>query len=132
MTATVRPQPVVDLVKEAADLATRVSAFIKGIGAVLVLVGLVTDVDVTRWAEIAGLVIVAVGELGSYIYTRVQLLRAARAAAAKVTPLSSPQDNRGVHLIPADEAVAIAEVLAEAPPAVVDEPGRHAAREKTA
>lgn len=122
MTDTARPQPVVDLVGEAAELATRVSASIKGIGAVLVLVGIASDASVTRWAEVAGVVVVGLGELATYVYTRVQLAKAARAAAAKVTPLSDPKDDRGINLIPADEAVKIAEVLA-------DDPGRHAAPE---
>lgn len=113
MTST-RPQPVVNLVGEAAELATRVSAFAKGIGAVLVLIGITSDADVTKWAEVAGLVVVTAGELVSYIYTRVRLYRAAREAAAQVTPLSAPQDHRGVELVPVDQVV-------------VDEPGKHAA-----
>lgn len=112
MTDRSRPQPVVDLVGEAAELATRVSAFAKGIGAVLVLVGISTDDQVSAWATVAGLVVVTGGELASYIYTRVQLARAAREAAAQVTPLADPQDARGVELVPVDQ---------------VDEPGRHAA-----
>lgn len=102
MTDPSRPQPVVDLVGEAAALATRISAAVKGLGAVLVLVGITTDTQVTRWAEVAGVAVVTLGELGSYVYTRVQLARAARTAASQVTPLQDPQDARGVELVPAD------------------------------
>lgn len=124
MSATPRPQPVVDIVGEAAELAARVSAFVKGIGAVLVLAGLTTDLRITEWAEVAGLVIVAVGELGAYVYTRVELARAAREAAALVTPLESPRDDRGVELVPADT------MLGEMPQELADPPGRHAAPDR--
>lgn len=103
MTDPSRPQPVVSLVGEAAALATRLSAAVKGLGAVLVLVGITTDTEVTQWAEAAGVAVVAAGELASYIYTRVQLAKAARQAAAQVTPLSAPQDDRGVDLVPVDD-----------------------------
>lgn len=106
---TARPQPVLDLVGDAAELATRVSAFVKGLGAVLVLVGITSADEISQWATVAGLIVVTGGELASWVYTRVQLRRAAQNAAAQVTPLSSPQDDRGVALVP------------------VDEPGRHAA-----
>lgn len=122
MTDASRPQPVVDLVQEAAELATRVSAFVKGLGAVLVLVGITSDSEITRWAEVAGLVIVTVGELGAYVYTRIRVLQAARAAAAQVTPLTDPQDDRGVELVPVDQ---VAEPAGEP----VDPPGKHAAQE---
>lgn len=121
MTDVSRPQPVLDVVGEAAALATRVSAFVKGIGAVLVLVGITTEDDVARWATVVGLVVVTGGELATYIYTRVQLARAAREAAAEVTPLAAPQDNRGVELVPIDQV--------QTERAGVDDPGRHAARE---
>ena len=121
MTATPRPQPVVDIVGEAAALAARVSAAVKGLGAVLVLAGLTTDLRVTEWAEVAGLVIVAVGELAAYVYTRVELARAAREAADLVTPLESPRDDRGVELVAADT------MLGELPQELDDPPGRHAA-----
>lgn len=103
MTDPSRPQPVVDLVAEAAALATRISAAVKGLGAVLVLVGITTDSEITQWAEAAGVAVVAAGELASYVYTRVQLAKAARAAAAQVTPLAAPQDDRGVPLVPVDD-----------------------------
>jgi tryptophan synthase alpha subunit len=112
---TPRPQPVVDGVEEATVLATRVSAFIKSAGAALVLFGITSDDQVAKVATVAGLVVVTGGELVSYIYTRVQLRKAAKAAAAAVTPLASPRDDRGVELVPVDQ--------------LVDEPGKHAVRE---
>lgn len=133
MTDVSRPQPVLDLVGEAAALATRVSAFVKGIGAVLVLVGITTEDDVARWATVIGLVVVTGGELATYIYTRVQLARAAREAAAEVTPLAAPQDNRGVELVPVDqvqtEAATADAAAAMIERAGVDDPGRHTAPE---
>jgi hypothetical protein len=97
-----RPQPVLDLVGDAAELATRVSAVVKAVGAVLVLLGVTTDAAVSRWAIVAGLIVVAVGELVTWIYTRVKLHEAAVQAAGQVTPLADPQDNRGVPLVPVD------------------------------
>jgi hypothetical protein len=129
-----QPQPVVDGVEEAAALATRVSAAVKGLGAVLVLVGFTTDDQVAKWSTVAGLLVVTFGELWTYVNTRIKLRKAAEVAAAQVTPLASPRDDRGVNLVPVDEAVAIAERLVDAsdppaPPEKVDEGGRHAAPE---
>lgn len=103
MTDLSRPQPVVDLAREAAALSTRVSAAIKGLGVLLVVTGYTTEGELTRWAEVAGIVIVAAGELASYVYTRYQALRAAREAAAQVTPLADPRDDRGYELVPVDQ-----------------------------
>lgn len=115
VTDSMRPQPVIDLATEAAALSTRVSAAIKGLGILLVITGRATDAQLTRWAEVAGIVIIAAGELASYVYTRVQAVKAARAAAAQVTPLVDPQDDRGVQLVPVDQVQQ------------VDDPGEHTA-----
>lgn len=101
-TGKARPQPVLDTVTAATELATRVSAFGKGIGAGLVLLGITTQDQVANWVSVLGLVVVSGGELASYVYTRVKLHKAATAAAAQVTPLSDPVDDRGVELVPVD------------------------------
>lgn len=92
-----RPQPVID----AAKLGGLVSAAVIAVGgAIVLIVAGVTSETLGAVGIAVGAAVTAVTALIVYIVSLVN----GRAAAAKVTPLEAPQDDRGVPLIPVDHA----------------------------
>lgn len=91
-----RPQPVLD----AAKLGGLVSAAVTTVGgAVFLIAAGVTSDSVGAVGTAVGLAVTALVALVVYVVSGVQ----GRKASAKVTPLTDPQDDRGVALVPVDE-----------------------------
>lgn len=90
-----RPQPVTD----AAKLGGLVQAVLVSIGGVVfVVIRGVTEDNLLTLGTAVGAAVTAVTALVLYVVN----LRLGRMAAAQVTPLSSPRDDRGIPLVPAD------------------------------